>query len=57
MADQAAQKGTPVYDETEVYDSRHGRTTLNDEQKPSGLSEGSNKPSPEKTSFKVTQQG
>ena len=50
----AAEKGTEVYDETEEYDKRQGRTSPEDESKPSGLSEASNKPSPEHTSFKIT---
>lgn len=41
--------------ETDQYDKSNGSTTLADEQKPSNLSEGSNKPSPEKVSFRVTQ--
>lgn len=53
----AAQKGTEVYDETEEYDKRHGRTSKEDECKPSGLSESSNNPPPSKTSFRITQGG
>lgn len=53
----APKQGTEVYDETDQYDSRHGRTTLNDEQKPSGLQEGSNKPPSQDQSFRITRQG
>lgn len=56
MADIAGKMGTPVYDEAEDnYDSKYGKSTLADTQKPTNLSEGSNKPSPEKTSFRITQ--
>lgn len=53
----ASQKGTEVYDETDEYDKRHGKTTLADEQRLSGLTESSNKPAPEKTSFRITRGG
>lgn len=32
---------------TELYDNAHGKRSLKDEQKPSGLSEGSNKSPPQ----------
>lgn len=54
MADQAAKMGTEVYDETDAYDKTHGRTTLDDESKPSGLTEAGNKPPPADASFKIT---
>jgi hypothetical protein len=54
MADQTAQHGTPGYDECDEYDRRQGRTTDKDEQKPSGLTEAGNKPSPHPVSFKTT---
>lgn len=54
MAHLTEQKGTPFYDETEEYDKKHGVRTLADEQKSAGLTEASNKPAPEKVSFKVT---
>jgi len=50
-------ESTGPVDETEKYDSAHGHSTLKDEQKPSGLSEGSNKPAEEKPAFKITTSG
>lgn len=55
MSHLTAQMGTPVYDECDAYDSKHGTRTLADEQKLVNLSEGANKPSPEHVSFKITQ--
>lgn len=43
-----------VTDVIEQYDSKHGRTSAADEARLVNLSEGSNKPSPEKVSFRVT---
>lgn len=54
MADQTAKYGTPAYDECDEYDSKHGRSTLADEQKATGLSEGSNKEPPQYNPVKVT---
>lgn len=53
----APKLGTEVYDETEQYDNRHGRTTVNDEQKRVDLNPGSNKPPGQYTPFKITKQG
>lgn len=39
---------------TEEYDSSHGKTTLKDEQQAVNLSEGSNRPPPAETPFKIT---
>ena len=47
MSDQTAKYGTPAYDECDEYDSKHGVSTLKDTQKPTGLSEGSNKEPPQ----------
>jgi hypothetical protein len=54
MSDMAGKLGTEVYDETEQYDKSHGKTTCDDESKPSGLSEASNKPADEPVPFKIT---
>lgn len=54
MADQTAKYGTPAYDEADEYDSRHGRTSLADEQKATGLSEASNKEPPQYNPIKIT---
>lgn len=38
----------------EQYDNAHGKRSLKDEQKPSGLSEGANKPPPQYSPIKGT---
>jgi hypothetical protein len=43
MAHLASVTGTPVYDETEVYDKAHGCSTYVDTAKPTNLSEAGNK--------------
>ena len=44
-------------DETDAYDSKHGRTTLADEQRLVNLSEGANKEPAQDVAFKITQKG
>lgn len=55
MSHMTEQYGTSVYDECDEYDRAHGSRTLTDEQKAANLSEGANKASPEKVSFRITQ--
>jgi hypothetical protein len=41
-------------DPMDEYDAAHGKTTLADEQKPSGLTEAANHPPAQAVPFKVT---
>lgn len=54
MSDLAGKTGSPVYDECDAYDDKHGRRTDAEEAKPSGLTEAGNAPPPSPMPFKIT---